>query len=217
MNIIEIAQTRYSTKKFDTSRPISAELMAQVKDLLRLSPSSVNSQPWHFVIAGTETGKTRIAKAAQGHYIANESKILEAAQSIVFCVKTDLSDTYLENLLDQEERDGRIESAEMKAKVKKVRAFYADLHRKDWGDTQCWMEKQVYLNMGAFLLGVQALGLDAVPIEGVDTQVLDQEFDLANQGYKALAVVAIGYKDPNDFNAKLPKSRWPEARIISEI
>ncbi len=217
MNIIEIAQTRYSTKKFDANRPISDELMAQVKDLLRLSPSSVNSQPWHFVIAGTEAGKARIAKAAQGSYIANESKILEASHALVFCVKTDLSDDYLQDLVDQEEQDGRIDSDEMKGKVKKVRAFYADLHRKDCGDTQCWMEKQVYLNMGAFLLGVQALDLDAVPIEGIDTQVLDQEFDLISQGYKALAVVAIGYKDPNDFNAKLPKSRWPEARIISEI
>lgn len=218
MNIIDIAQSRYSTKKFDANRRISDEVMAQVKALLRLSASSINSQPWHFIVAGTQDGKRRIADAAKvGPYASNESKIMNASHSIVFCVKTDFSDDYIHALTNQEESDGRIDSADMKDKVNAVRTFYADLHRKDWGDTQCWMEKQVYLNMGSFLLGVGALGLDAVPIEGVDTQILDQEFDLANQGYKALAVVAVGYKDPNDFNAKLPKSRWPESRIISEI
>ena len=217
MDIVKIAQTRYSTKKFDASRRIPDDVMVQVKALLRLSPSSVNSQPWHFIISGSEQGKARIAKAAQGNYIANESKILNASHTIVYCVKTDMTDDYLEALLEQEDQDGRIDSEEMKGKVRKVRGFYADLHRKDWGDTQCWMEKQVYLNMGALLLGAGALGLDAVPIEGVDCKILDQEFDLPAQGYKALAVVALGYKDPNDFNAKLPKSRWPESKIFTEV
>lgn len=217
MDIIQIANTRYSTKKFDKTRRISDDIMAQVKDLLRLSPSSINSQPWHFIISGTDTGKTRIAKAAQGAYSANESKILDCSHAIIYCVKTDFSDDYIHAITNQEEADGRIDSQTMKDKVNAVRAFYADLHRKQWHDTQCWMEKQVYLNMGALLLGAGALGLDAVPIEGVDTQVLDTEFDLATQGYKALAVVALGYKQADDFNASLPKSRWPASQIISEI
>ena len=216
MNIIETAQRRYSTKKFDSTRLLSPQQVVDVKALLRLSPSSVNSQPWYFVLAQTQLGKARIAKAASGQYVANESKILEAALSVVFCVKTDFTDEYLEALLEQEQQDGRIDSEDMKAKVRKVRAFYADLHRVEWQDTQCWMEKQVYLNMGAFLLGVGAMGLDAVPIEGVDTAILDAEFGLTEQGYKALAVVAVGYQAENDFNAKLPKSRWLESVIMTD-
>lgn len=217
MDIIEVATRRYSTKKFDASRSLTFEQLSDVKALLRLSPSSVNSQPWHFVISDTAHGKARIAKAAGGQYVANESKILDAALSVVFCVKTDFTDDYLEALLEQEQQDGRIDSEDMKAKVRKVRAFYADLHRVEWHDTQCWMEKQVYLNIGAFLLGVGAMGLDAVPIEGVDTAILDAEFGLIEQGYKALAVVAVGYQAENDFNAKLPKSRWPESMLFSEV
>jgi nitroreductase/dihydropteridine reductase len=214
---MEAVKKRYSTKKFDSSRSLTAQQLEDIKSLLRLSPSSVNSQPWHFVIATAQTGKDRIAKAAVGKYVANEAKIRDAALSIVFCVKTDFTDDYLEALLEQEQQDGRIDSEEMKGKVRKVRGFYADLHRVEWHDTQCWMEKQVYLNMGALLLGVGALGLDAVPIEGVDCAILDNEFDLNPQGYKALAVVAVGYKAEDDFNAHLPKSRWPESKIFSEI
>lgn len=33
-----------------------------------MSASSVNSQPWHFILAGSDEGKTRIAKATQGGF-----------------------------------------------------------------------------------------------------------------------------------------------------
>jgi nitroreductase/dihydropteridine reductase len=217
MKITEAAKKRYSTKKFEANQSLSPEQLADIQTLLRLSPSSVNAQPWHFLMATTEQGMARVASAAQGPYLANQSKILQASLSVVLCVKTDLSDAYLEDLLNQEEADGRIDSDDMKDKVRKVRQFYVDLHRVTWGDTQAWMEKQVYLNFGALLLGVGAMGLDAVPIEGVDLTVLDAEFDLGAQGYKALAVVAIGHRASDDFNANLPKSRWPEARIFTQI
>ncbi len=49
------------------------------------------------------------------------------------------------------------------------------MHRKDLHDDAEWMAKQVYLNVGNFLLGVAALGLDAVPIEGFDAAILDAD------------------------------------------
>ena len=50
MNVQDIVQKRYSTKSFDASKKISAEDFAQIEAALRYSPSSVNIQPWHFVI-----------------------------------------------------------------------------------------------------------------------------------------------------------------------
>ncbi len=51
------------------------------------------------------------------------------------------------------------------------------------------------------------LGIDALPIEGFDSKIIDKEFDLKKQGYKSLVMVAIGYHLDNDFNLALPKSR----------
>ena len=78
------------------------------------------------------------------------------------------------------------------------------------------MEKQVYLNVGNFLLGVAALGLDAVPIEGFDAAVLDEEFGLKAQGFTSVVVVPVGYHSVEDFNASLPKSRLPLSTIVTE-
>ena len=208
MDLMEVMQRRYATKKFDPTKRILDSDFEQIKTLLRFSPSSVNSQPWHFIIAQTPQAKKRISKGTQGVYIANEAKVLDASHVILFCSKTDMSDEYLSDLLESEDKSGRFTQPESKQSVQKVRAFYADLHRVTLDDTQAWMEKQVYLNMGTVLLGAGMLGIDAVPIEGLDIAQLNQEFELTEKGLTAVAVIALGYRDKDDFNADLPKSRW---------
>lgn len=215
MNIVEVAKARYATKKFDASKQISNEDFSQIKALLRLSPSSINSQPWHFVIADSEEGKQQIAKGAEGAYSANNPKILDASHVVLFCSKTEINDDYLHKITNQEELDGRFPKPEGKALALKVRSFYTDLHRQDWNDVECWLQKQVYLNIGTILLGAGALGIDAVPIEGVDLEVLNQVFDLPSQDLTAVAVVALGYQSEDDFNAQLPKSRLPEDELFT--
>lgn len=110
-----------------------------------------------------------------------------------------------------------LHEADAKAANHKGRTFFADMHRKELKDDDQWMAKQVYLNVGNFLLGVAAMGLDAVPIEGVDFAILDEEFDLKAQGYTSLVVVRVGHHSVEDFNATLPKSRLPQSTTITEI
>lgn len=215
MNIVEVAEKRYATKKFDASKRISDVEFDQIKALLRLSPSSINSQPWHFVIADSLEGKQRIAKGAEGAYSANQPKILDASHVILFCAKMEVSDEYLQKITDQEDVDGRFPNVEGKELAMKIRGFYTDLHRKEWDDVACWTQKQVYLNIGTILLGAGTLGIDAVPIEGVDLEVLNKEFKLPQKGLTAVAVVALGYQDKDDFNAVLPKSRLPEEELFT--
>ncbi len=217
MDIVSIALQRYSTKAFDASKKLTADEAEKIKTLLRYSPSSTNSQPWHFVVASSEEGKARVAKSAAGGYSFNERKMLDASHVVVFCAKTAMDDGWLEKVVDQEDADGRFATPEAKAANHKGRTFFADLHRKDRQDDHEWMARQVYLNVGNFLLGVGAMGLDAVPIEGFDADVLDAEFGLKEQGFTSLVVVPVGHHSVEDFNKALPKSRLPEETVVTEI
>ena len=49
MNLAAVSTTRRTCKAFDPSRRIDAETIEQLKTLLHYAPSSVNSQPWHFI------------------------------------------------------------------------------------------------------------------------------------------------------------------------
>lgn len=216
MSAIEIAKKRYATKKFNSNFQLTAHQVDEIKQLLQLSPSSINSQPWHFFITSNQAGKQKIAKAAHGPFHNNEEKILDSAMSIVFCAKTEINQEHIDKLIQQEIDDGRLKDEAAIEGAKKSRAFFTGIHQ-DLHDTQCWAARQVYLNMGNLLYALGKMDLDAVPIEGVDMDVLNQEFELENKGLQALAIVAIGEKHPDDFNAKLPKSRFPIEDIITEI
>ncbi|TGD16251.1 oxygen-insensitive NAD(P)H nitroreductase [Salmonella enterica subsp. enterica serovar Poona] len=217
MDIVSVALKRYSTKAFDPSKKLTAEEADKIKTLLQYSPSSTNSQPWHFIVASTEEGKARVAKSAAGSYTFDERKMLDASHVVVFCAKTAMDDAWLQRVVDQEDADGRFATPEAKAANDKGRRFFADMHRVSLKDDHQWMAKQVYLNVGIFLLGVAAMGLDAVPIEGFDAEVLDAEFGLKEKGYTSLVVVPVGHHSVEDFNAGLPKSRLPLETTLTEV
>jgi len=214
MHLPKLVMSRYTTKAYNANKKISAEQMEQLQILLRFSPSSINSQPWHFVIASSDEGKAKIARATSGHYSGNEAKVLNASHVVVLCAREEMDDAYLQDILDQEEKDGRFKSAEAKAGTLKGRAFYVNLHR-DWHDTQQWMEKQVYIALGSLLLGAAMLEIDATPIEGFDCEILDKELGLRQRGFKSVVMATLGYRSSDDPNADLPKSRFPEEDVFT--
>ncbi|WP_201540244.1 oxygen-insensitive NAD(P)H nitroreductase [Psychrobacter sp. 1044] len=215
-NITEAMNWRYSTKEFDANKKISAADFQSLKDILRLSPSSTNIQPWHFVIADDEAGKARIAKGTQGMFDFNTAKVKDASHVIIFCSRIYADDEFLHEVLDKEEVDGRFAEPKFKEQMHQVRKMFLDIRRYEQKDEPHWLVEQVYLNMGALLLGAATLGIDAVPMEGADLKALDEEFELRSKGYTAVAVISLGYRSEDDFNADLPKSRLSEASIITK-
>lgn len=217
MDIIDHAKKRYATKAFDPTKKIAPEIAGKLKSLLQLAPSSVNSQPWSFIMASSEAGKARVAKGAEGNFVYNREKIMNASHVVVFASRLAMDQDYLDALLALEEAAGRFPNDEAKAMGSQIRGGYVALHRDKLKDVEAWCEKQLYLNLGAFLLGAAALGLDAVPMEGVDMAALDAEFADELSGYRVQVVVALGTASAGDFNAGLPKARRPLEEIITEI
>ena len=217
MDILNALKTRYSTKEFDSTKKLTEEQISQIEDLLQLSPSSTNIQPWHFIVATTDEGKKRIAKGTGGFFSFNEEKVLDASAVVIFASQVDLTEEYLNKVLDKEEKDGRFPKAEFKEQNHGGRSIFANMHKYDYKDYQQWTDKQVYLNLGNFLLGVASLGLDAIAMEGLDMKVLDEEFGLREKGYTSSVVVAVGYHKEGDFNKELPKSRLDKAEIIERV
>ncbi len=217
MDIMNIIKTRYAAKKFDSTKKISQENIDKLLEILRYSPSSVNSQPWHFIAAVSDEGKKKISKSTQGPFAANEEKVLNAGIVIVFCVKTSIDEIYLNHILEQEEKDGRFIDEKSKESGDNIRRYFVNYHKNERDDLKSWMEKQVYLNLGSFLTGAASLGLDTVAMEGFNAEILDKELGLKYKGYQSLVIAAAGFKSENDPNAKLPKSRLNKNEVFTII
>ena len=55
------------------------------------------------------------------------------------------------------------------------------------------------------------------PSASSNKTILDKELNLHQQGYSSVVMVALGYHADDDFNAKLPKSRFNKKDIITMI
>lgn len=216
LDLTKVLHSRYATKKFDATKKISDENICIIEDLLQMAPSSNNLQAWHFIMATTQDGKNQIAKSTEGSHISNKEKILNASVVIVFATKIDIDDQYLEHLTQKAIDDGRL-NHQNKSNGTNIRKDFINLHKFDYKDITHWLEKQLYLNLGSLLLGVATLGIDAIAMEGIDTRTLNNEFGLIEKGLNASVVVALGYRQDDDFNATLKKTRLDKSEIITKI
>ena len=200
MSFLDLAQRRYATKKYDATKKITPEQIDELKNIIRLSPSSINSQPWKFSFVTNEKVKSELA--AQSYM--NENSINEVGLVVVFSV--------MENIEEFEQRNISILPEGW------VKGYYEPMVRNH-GEayTKKWMENQVYLSLGYFLSACMSMGLDATPMEGINRQAY--KAILGQDGYAPLFVVTVGYADATDpmHPNALPKSRFALEEVIESI
>lgn len=134
MSPLELVKQRYTTKHYDPSKPLTQEEIQTLVEVLRLSPSSVNSQPWHFYVAQTPEAREKLMPAVLDF---NQERVRKAGLLVVLACRDTFPDAYFEQLLDQEDRDGRYSDPGTKAAQDQGRRYFAGLHM---GSTQDLVE-----------------------------------------------------------------------------
>ncbi|XTZ38530.1 oxygen-insensitive NAD(P)H nitroreductase [Salmonella enterica] len=217
MTLDDAVVNRHTVKAFEPGQTLPQEQIETLLNVLQNSPSSVNSQPWHFVVASTSEGRELIAKSTTGAFAYNEPKVLNASHVIAMCIRSDIDEKHLQKVLAQEQKDGRFVAEGAQAGQDKSRRSYVDMHRYELRDLPQWMEKQVYIALGGLLLGAAMLGIDATPMEGFDQRALDLSLGLREKGLTSVVLVSLGVRSEKDFNATLPKSRLAREEIFTFI
>ncbi|GAA7671931.1 oxygen-insensitive NAD(P)H-dependent oxidoreductase RdxA [Helicobacter pylori] len=77
----QLLNERHSCKMFDSHYEFSSEELEEIAEIARLSPSSYNTQPWHFVMVTNKDLKKQIA----AHSYFNEEMIKSASALMVVC------------------------------------------------------------------------------------------------------------------------------------
>lgn len=197
-NFIELAQNRYTTKKYDSNYKIDDKTIEELKEIVRLSPSSINSQPWKFTFVSDKTLKNKLAEASQH----NLQKIKDASHIVVFSVLNDV--------------------AEFEKHVETLNAgnqtyYQSVIKPKSEAEIKAWLKNQVYISLGFFLSAAASLGIDSTPMEGVNPHEYKEILGYGN--YSPVFAVALGKRDEEDANQPIhnPKSRRNLDSIIESI
>lgn len=199
MNILELIQKRYSTKKYNADKAIPQEKIEDLKEILRLSPSSINIQPWKFTFVQNPEVKAKLASVS----MHNTEKINQAQLLVIFSVADDL-DAFQE-IVDAELPPARRDwYNKMKASMPEAKL-------------KIWLSQQLYIALGVGLTASVALDLDSTAMEGIES---DKYRDILKMTtYKPLFAMAVGYASEDDFNRieVSPKSRRLQESVIETI
>ena len=199
MNPKALLSKRYATKKYNPNKEIDSAKIDILAEALRLSPSSLNIQPWKFTFVETPEIKEKLAASS----MYNENKINEAKLLIVFSVIENLNLFF--EIIERElpERDS--------AWVKSLKATHSESFFRSW------LEKQVYITLGIGLSSCIQLGLDSTPMEGIESEKYISI--LGMRDYRPLFAMAVGHAakdDPKNLQS-VPKSRRSLNDILDNL
>ena len=191
---LDIFRRRVSTRYYDPARKISAEDFAAILDFGRLSPSSVGSEPWKFLVIQNQGLREKIKPVAWGM----QGSITEASHLVILLAKKHARyDTpFFSELM---ERRG-FTPEQRAAALERYRSFQThDIAIAD--DERAlfdWASKQSYIALANMLTGAAMLGIDSCPIEGMDyaavEHILAQAGLLDPAEYGVSVAATFGYR-----------------------
>jgi nitroreductase len=80
-----------------------------------------------------------------------------------------------------------------------------------------WNSRQVYLALGQLMTAAALMGVDACPMEGIQTDAYDQLLGLAGTGYRSVVGCALGYRDASDKAASAKKLRFSVDEVVQRL
>ena len=158
--MLQIAMSRYTTKHY-SGKQIPREQLAELLEILRLSPSSVNAQAWKFIVASTQEAKDKLM---EGFLDFNRERVSKASDIIVFAVPEKITEEHLQKVLDKEIADGRYAKKDVIEGLDAGRRHFVGLHSHTVSDTLAWETAQAYIALGFVLFAAAGMGIDSTAV-----------------------------------------------------
>ncbi|GAA5219079.1 nitroreductase family protein [Corallincola platygyrae] len=214
--IIRDLNARYTTKKYDASKRISQEDMKVIKEALRMSASSINSQPWKFIVIESEAAKQRFHNTFANMHQFNQPHAKEASHTILFAYDPYFTKEKYAKRVDAEVASGHLPK-EMYDNMMGAYAF-AEANTDESGYNGGWTKAQLYIALGNVLHTLARLGIDSTPMEGVDPDLIGEEFKQELDGHVCQVALAMGYHlESEDYNHGLPKARMNLEDVVTTL
>ncbi|QYK02226.1 nitroreductase family protein [Shewanella psychrotolerans] len=214
--IITDLKNRYTAKRYDASRRIPQTDLDVIYEAMRLSASSINSQPWKFIVIESDAAKQRMHDTFANKFQFNQPHIKSASHIILFAYNPAYTRDDYAKVVDKGIADGRIKPED------REQAFggfaFAELNTDKNGNTSTWTKSQTYLALGNTMHTLARLGIDSTPMEGVDSELIGEIFKEELNGFICEVGLAIGYHhSEEDYNASLPKSRLAAEDVLTVL
>lgn len=214
MDFLQLMRERYTTKHYDSHKKIPDEILDKILECLRLTPSAVNLQPWHFFLTRSTEGKAKIRAAVPDF---NQGRFDDCDCVLILCSLNTISKEFAAQVAQTEIADKRFAAENSADRISGILGYSASRDKME--TVRVWSSKQVYIAMATLLYASAAYGVDSTPVEGVDCARVDALMGLKEQGLHCEGLVFLGYRADNDSNTprQRPKSRMALDQILTRF
>ena len=146
--IIEDLTWRHTVKKYDPSKKVSKEDLQTLYEAMRLSASSINSQPWKFIVLETDEAKQRMSDTFANKFQFNQPPVFDSSQIILFAHNPCYTRNDYAEVIDNGIKDGRTKPEEREAAFGGF--MFAELNTDKNGNTAPWTRAQLYIALGKY-------------------------------------------------------------------
>lgn len=180
----EIVTGRRSIKRYDPTVKISREEMTEILRKANMAPSSVNLQPWRFLVIDSPEGKAKLAPLAR----FNQTQV--ETSSAVIAVFGDLdSFAYAEEIYGKAVELGYMPADVKERLMESITQYYANM-------TPEVNLQTVLIDCGLvsmqLMLVARAHGYDTNPIGGYEKDKIAEAFGLDPKRYFPVMLISIG-------------------------
>ncbi|MGX1264293.1 nitroreductase [Rossellomorea marisflavi] len=180
----DIVLNRRSIKRYDPEVKISRDEMEQILTEATRAPSSVNMQPWRFMVVDTPEGKEKLANMARFN---KEQVDTSAAVVAVFGDMKNFDNA--ETIYDKAVELGYMPKEIKDMQLEKITAYYNHLPENDLRDVALIDAGLVSMQL---MLVALAHGYDTNPIGGYEKDLIAAEFGLDKDRYVPIMLISMG-------------------------
>ncbi|EFS01582.1 nitroreductase family protein [Listeria seeligeri] len=193
----DLMKNRRSIREYDETVKISQEEMQAILTDAVTAPSSVNMQPWRFVVVESDAGKEKLKPLIRFNTLQNDTS---AAMILIF--------GDLQNFENGEKiYGGAVERGLMPADIKeqqmaKLSQYFKTIPRSE-------LERVVLIDGGIvamqLMLVARAYGYDTNPIGGFERTEVAKAFGMDSERYEPVMIVSIGKAKTDGYDSyRLP-------------
>lgn len=192
--------TRRSIRKYDAQYKITREEMNVMLEEATRAPSSMNMQPWRFVIVESKEGKERLKPVLYGNHQQLETS------SAMICIFTDLKKfDYAEMIFNKAVAQGLMPEDVREKQLRNISNMIPSLSEES-------IEKGGLIDSGLvamqLMLVAKEHGYDTCPIGGFRHDQLAEAVGIDPKRYKPVFILSIG---------KAAESGYPSIRLDIDV
>lgn len=175
---------RKSVRVYDETVKISHEEMLEMIQETTTAPSSVNMQPWRFVVAESEEAKEKLKPLIRFNTRQNDTS---SAMVMIFgdmnCYE------YGEEIYDQAVAEGKMPAEVRDQQLAAILPYYQNFTREQMNDV---VKIDASLAAMQFMLVARSHGYETNPIGGFEADQLAEAFDLDKERYVPVMILSVG-------------------------